>query len=115
MGTLDPAKILVVLVVALVVLGPERLPQVARQIGKAWGDFRRFRQHLEEEVKGALGDGPGSPGAALAEFRETVQGTTSGLEPIEPPAGGAVPAPSTAASRDAPSTLPLPPDDPSLN
>ncbi len=75
MGSIAPAKILVVLVVALVVLGPERLPQVAKQAGKAWGDFRRFREHLETEVKGALGEDSGSIGGALDEFRETVHGT----------------------------------------
>jgi Sec-independent protein translocase protein TatA len=51
-----PEKILIVLAVALIVLGPERLPGMTRQIGKAWGDFRRFREHLEGEVRGALGD-----------------------------------------------------------
>jgi TatA/E family protein of Tat protein translocase len=51
-----PAKILIVLTVALIVLGPEKLPQMTRQIGKAWGDFRRFREHLEDEVRGALGE-----------------------------------------------------------
>lgn len=51
-----PAKILLVLMVALIVLGPEKLPQMARQIGKAWGDFRRFREHLESEVRGAFGE-----------------------------------------------------------
>jgi sec-independent protein translocase protein TatB len=51
-----PAKILIVLTVALIVLGPEKLPQMSRQIGKAWGDFRRFREHLEGEVRGALGE-----------------------------------------------------------
>ncbi len=51
-----PEKILIVLAVALIVLGPEKLPGMTRQIGKAWGDFRRFREHLEGEVRGALGD-----------------------------------------------------------
>jgi TatA/E family protein of Tat protein translocase len=51
-----PEKILIVLAVALIVLGPDKLPQMTRQIGKAWGDFRRFREHLEGEVRGALGD-----------------------------------------------------------
>jgi TatA/E family protein of Tat protein translocase len=51
-----PAKILIVLTVALIVLGPEKLPQMTRQVGKAWGDFRRFREHLETEVRGALGE-----------------------------------------------------------
>jgi sec-independent protein translocase protein TatA len=51
-----PAKILIVLMVALIVLGPDKLPQMTRQVGKAWGDFRRFREHLEDEVRGALGE-----------------------------------------------------------
>ncbi|HWC39244.1 MAG TPA: twin-arginine translocase TatA/TatE family subunit [Acidimicrobiales bacterium] len=56
MISFGPEKILIVLAVALIVLGPEKLPQMTRQIGKAWGDFRRFREHLEGEVRGALGE-----------------------------------------------------------
>jgi sec-independent protein translocase protein TatB len=58
MLTLSPAKILVVLVIALVVLGPEKLPGVARQMGAAWGDLRRFRARLESEVRGVFPDLP---------------------------------------------------------
>jgi len=58
MLTLSPAKILVVLVVALIVLGPEKLPGMARQIGAAWGDLRRWRARLETEVRGVFPDLP---------------------------------------------------------
>jgi sec-independent protein translocase protein TatB len=58
MLSLSPAKLLVVLVVALIVLGPEKLPQLARQLGAAWGDLRRFRQRLESDVRGAFPDLP---------------------------------------------------------
>jgi TatA/E family protein of Tat protein translocase len=63
-GTLDdvpflsPAKILVILVVALLVLGPDKLPKVAKQIGGLWGDFRRFRERLETDVRGSFPDLP---------------------------------------------------------
>lgn len=56
MGGLDPAKILVILVLALVVLGPERLPKAARQIGSFLHDFMAFRSRLEQEVRSALPD-----------------------------------------------------------
>ena len=56
MPFLSPAKLLVILVVALVVLGPDKLPRMARQIGSLWADFRRFRQKLESEVRGNLPD-----------------------------------------------------------
>ena len=55
---LSPAKLLVVLLVAIVVLGPDKLPKVARQVGSLWGDFRRLRQRLESDVRGNFPDLP---------------------------------------------------------
>jgi len=48
------SEILVIFVLALIVLGPEKLPKVASQvgrwIGRARGMARQFREQLEEEV-----------------------------------------------------------------
>jgi sec-independent protein translocase protein TatB len=55
---LDPGKVLVVLLVALVVLGPDKLPRAARQAGAAWNQLRRWRARLENEVRGAFPDLP---------------------------------------------------------
>jgi sec-independent protein translocase protein TatB len=63
---LDPAKLLVVLIVALIVLGPDKLPSVARQAGAAWGELRRFRQRLESEVRGSFPDLPSTEQVAQA-------------------------------------------------
>src|SRR5580658_4563610 len=66
MLSLSPAKLLVLLVIALIVLGPEKLPQVARQLGAAWGDLRRFRARLESDVRGAFPDLPATHEVAQA-------------------------------------------------
>lgn len=58
MPFLSPAKLLVVLLVAIVVLGPDKLPKVARQVGALWGDFRRLRERLETDVRGNFPDLP---------------------------------------------------------
>ncbi len=58
MPFLSPAKLLVILVVAVVVLGPDKLPKAAKQIGGFWGDFRRFREKLESEIRGTFPDLP---------------------------------------------------------
>jgi sec-independent protein translocase protein TatB len=63
---LDPAKLLVILIVALVVLGPDKLPGVARQLGAAWGEIRRFRERLETEVRGSFPDLPSTHQVAQA-------------------------------------------------
>jgi Tat protein translocase TatB subunit len=44
-------EMLVILVVALIVLGPKRLPEVARQLGKAMAEFRRQSSDLMEEFQ----------------------------------------------------------------
>src|SRR6202034_2111360 len=51
---LDPAKLAVIFVVALVVLGPERLPRVARQLGAAWRELTRVRDQITDEVRSAI-------------------------------------------------------------
>jgi sec-independent protein translocase protein TatB len=47
--------LVIIFLVALVVLGPEKLPQVARMLGKAMADFRRvtsdFRVQIEDEMR----------------------------------------------------------------
>src|SRR5262249_9354243 len=44
-------ELLVILVVALVVLGPKRLPEVARTLGKAMAEFRRQASDVMGEVQ----------------------------------------------------------------
>ncbi len=43
-------EILVILVVALLVLGPNEIPKVARTIGKTMKDINRFKNDLRNSV-----------------------------------------------------------------
>ncbi|HWP67425.1 MAG TPA: Sec-independent protein translocase protein TatB [Candidatus Limnocylindria bacterium] len=47
-------ELIVILVVALIVLGPKRLPEVARSIGRAVGEFRRQSNEVMEEFQAQL-------------------------------------------------------------
>lgn len=58
MFNLDPSKLLVVAVVMIIVLGPERLPHFARQVGGAWRSFSEFRHGMESEVRNSLPELP---------------------------------------------------------
>lgn len=46
-------ELLVILVVALVVLGPERMPEIARALGKAMAELRRATSGLTDELQNA--------------------------------------------------------------
>ncbi|MDQ3957516.1 MAG: Sec-independent protein translocase protein TatB [Actinomycetota bacterium] len=54
MPSIGPLEILTVAVVALVVLGPERLPEIARNIGKAVNELRRMTSEMKDEFSSGL-------------------------------------------------------------
>lgn len=46
-------ELLVIMVVALIVLGPKRLPEVAKALGRGLAEFRRATSDLTEELRSA--------------------------------------------------------------
>ena len=59
--SLGPAEILVILVVALIVLGPKRLPEAGRQVGKALAEVRKWSQGFQDEIRSAVDFDPNPP------------------------------------------------------
>lgn len=51
---IGPQELLLVLVVALFVLGPSRLPHAARQVGQALAEFRRVTSGFQSEMRDAM-------------------------------------------------------------
>ncbi|HWE57672.1 MAG TPA: twin-arginine translocase TatA/TatE family subunit [Acidimicrobiales bacterium] len=66
---LSPDKILMLAVVALVVLGPNRLPGAARTLGRLVSQLRAMSSSLQTEVRDALHDPEDAFSSALADFR----------------------------------------------
>ena len=113
MFNVGPEKLILLFVIALVVLGPQRLPGAARSLGRAVAELRRLSGNLQQEVRGALGE----PGDALTEAVSTLRGGLGGV--FAPPDGGGSPQvtaspPPLAPTNPLDQNLPTP-DDPSLN
>jgi Tat protein translocase TatB subunit len=94
-GTLGGQEIILILVIALIVFGPRKLPEIGKSVGRMMAEFRKasndFRRTLEEEVE-AEKMRPVEPAAPLR-----------AEPPPEPPAAAvSVEPPVTAASDDAP-------------
>jgi Tat protein translocase TatB subunit len=47
-------EMLVIFVVALLVLGPSKLPEAGRQVGRALAEFRRWSSGVQSELRDAL-------------------------------------------------------------
>jgi sec-independent protein translocase protein TatA len=102
MPSLGPAEILVVLVVALLVFGPNKMPEIARQVGKGFREFKRVQQHLKSELRDVVSefDAPSAP----------VNAPGPDPVPMLPPKDDA--APPTVADAGAPLTAELPASSP---
>lgn len=76
---IGPQELLVILVVGLLVLGPKRLPEIARSLGRGMAEFRRASSDLRQSL--SLEDEPtrrAPPPRAPAQ---------AGADPVEPAAG----------------------------
>jgi sec-independent protein translocase protein TatB len=84
-------ELIIILIVALLVVGPSRLPEVARSIGKALGEFRRMaddvKETLEQEMdRGETGKeeaGQSSEPSSPPESREPAQTSEEASEDRE--------------------------------
>ena len=67
MLNVGPLELLVVLAVALIVVGPERLPDLARSVGRALRQFREVQDEVRNMVSSGVDDDMRD---AAAEFRK---------------------------------------------
>ena len=56
MFNIGGGELLIILLVALVVLGPTKLPEAARQVGKVMGEFKKISSSFQTEVREAMKD-----------------------------------------------------------
>lgn len=50
-GSLGLPELLVIFIVALVVFGPKRLPEIGRTLGKALGEFKKASDDLKTTIE----------------------------------------------------------------
>ena len=96
MPTPGPLELVIILVIALLILGPGRLPDVGASLGKSIREFRKASSDVQEAVNVNVDTTPIPPAAAA-------------------PAAAApatAPAPAPAAESPAPAAEPADPSDP---
>jgi TatA/E family protein of Tat protein translocase len=95
---MGPMEILLIVVLALIVFGPAKLPEIMGQVGKAIADFRRATSELSDEFNRTIQ-------AELQETRSVVEDTKSAVSGVHTSinaAIGATPAPTLTTPVEAP-------------
>ena len=76
-GTLGGPELFLIFVVALIVFGPRKLPEIGKSLGKMMAEFRRasneFRSTIENEVE-------------AEKIRESMRIEPPRVDPVAPPA-----------------------------
>jgi sec-independent protein translocase protein TatB len=78
---LGTSELLIILVAALILFGPRRLPQMSRQLGKSLGEFKRasedFKRTWEKEVDLEKLEEEGRTARAMLQDDQSILGDTS--------------------------------------
>ena len=101
MGNLGMPELMMIMVLALLLFGPKKLPEIGKQVGKALGEFKRasndLKRTIEDEMEKASSaikiDDPPKTDAPAAKAEEP---------PALAPADGTVARPSETTKTPAP-------------
>ncbi|MEY2453455.1 MAG: sec-independent protein translocase protein TatB [Acidimicrobiaceae bacterium] len=61
MFNVGAGELLVILLIALIVLGPDKLPETARKIGNVMGELRRMSSGFQSEMRSAMDEATRPP------------------------------------------------------
>ena len=91
-GSIGMPELIIIFVIALIIFGPRKLPELGRSLGKSIGEFKRasndLRNTLEEEIRGedARTPEPNKSETPTPAPPEAKSSTAAAPEPVSAPA-----------------------------
>ena len=96
-NSLGGGEVIAILIIGLIVLGPEKLPDAIRKFGNIYGEFRRMSQGFQSELRDAfdeplqslrgtaqmMQDSVNQPLDAITDMKAPVVGGGATAEPVE--------------------------------
>ena len=96
-NSLGGGEVIAILIIGLIVLGPEKLPDAIRKFGNIYGEFRRMSQGFQSELRDAfdeplqslrgtaqmMQDSVNQPLQAITDMKAPVVGGAATAEPVE--------------------------------
>jgi Tat protein translocase TatB subunit len=105
MLNIGPQELLIILIIALIVVGPQRLPGLGRSIGRSLRELRNAQDEVKRTIRGNLDDEPPNGSSA----RPAPSGGPASGVGVTPAAGETIPP--VAAGAGPTASEPLPADE----
>ena len=93
MPTPGPLELVIILVIALIILGPGKLPDVGASLGKSIREFRKASSDIQEAATVKVETSPLPPQPAVEQATAAAQPPVTTAAPYAQPAPPDVPAP----------------------
>jgi sec-independent protein translocase protein TatB len=85
---LQGGELLIIMVLALVVLGPEKLPEAMRRVGRAYAELRRMGAGFTREFRDAIEEPASEIRTMVHETAEAVDDAVRASDPDRPTTDG---------------------------
>jgi sec-independent protein translocase protein TatA len=91
LGSIGMPELIIIFVIALIIFGPRKLPELGRSLGKSLAEFKRasneLRNTLEEEIRLEEQKPKVEEPIHRTEPSETAEASPAAIEPHEEPVG----------------------------
>jgi TatA/E family protein of Tat protein translocase len=97
-GSIGMPELILIFVVALLVFGPKKLPELGKSLGKGLAEFKRASEDLKKTIEDEIEQGKHEADAVKQQFAE-VRNALTAAPPIDVPAPPKPAAPEAAVPR----------------
>ncbi len=93
-GSIGMPELILIFVVALLVFGPKKLPEIGKSLGKGLAEFKRASDELKKTIENEIEQGK----AEISSVRDRVAEVRDGITVPRESAPASGPAPATSAA-----------------
>ena len=97
-GSIGMPELILIFVVALLVFGPKKLPEIGKSLGKGLAEFKKASDDLKKTIESEIEQGKNEAAALkdqVSEVKNTIAALPTAVSPSEASVPRAEPAPPT--------------------
>lgn len=111
MLNIGPQELLIILIIALIVVGPQRLPSLGRSIGRSLRELRNAQDEVKRTIRGSIDEPPNGSSARGPTGAAAVSGGSTSGAGVTPGAAAGETIPPAVAGAPPTASEPLPADE----